>query len=153
MTKYDRKTWSAVQQHRQERSRSHNVNIKTQMLNNKAGPKNQNFKSCVLDPYSESHKFQIRQLARYSQIRTARFSQMPLFVAFERFQSRLPPRRSPQFMTAPTVAHERLCGSCVNSLKLPIASCHCLVLLLLPIATAPPFSKQNMSAAIKLCIA
>ena len=76
------------------------------------------FKSCVLDPYSESHTFQIRQLARYSQIRPARFSQMPLFVAFERFQSRLPPRRSPQFMTAPKVAHERLCGSCTNSLKL-----------------------------------
>ena len=116
------KTWSVLQQqHRQER----NVNIKTQMLNNKAGPKNQNFKSCVLDPYSESHRFQIRQLARYSQIRPARFSQMSLFVAFEHFQSRLPPRRSLQFMTAPTVAHERLCGSCANSLKLPIAYCHC----------------------------
>ena len=43
---------------------------------------------------------------------------MLLFVAFERFQSRLPPRRSPQFMTAPTLTHERLCGSCANSLKL-----------------------------------
>ena len=40
------------------------------------------------------------------------------FVAFERFQSRLPPRRSPQFMTAPELAHERLRGSCANSLKL-----------------------------------
>ena len=134
--------WSVLQQHRQE----HNVNIKTQMLNNKAGPKNQNFKSCVLDPYSESHKFQIRQLARYSQIRTTRFSQMPLFVAFERFQSRQPPRRSLQFMTPLTVAHERLRGSCANSLKLPTAYCHRLRLLLLPIATALPFPKHDVSA-------
>ena len=109
------------------------------------------FKSCVLDPYSESCRFQIRQLARYSQIWTARFFQMPLFVAFKRFQSRLPPRRSPQFMTAPKLVHERLCGSCANSLKLPIAYCRCLGLLLLPIATGPPFSEQNMSA-IQLCI-
>ena len=41
---------------------------------------------------------------------------MPLLVAFERFQSRVPPWRSLQFMTAPKLAHERLCGSCTNSL-------------------------------------